>query len=79
MLTSDAVHAEAARDWLPRKKAAMLLAALGCPVSWRTLQKWGEDDNAGNGPPYTRLGHKIIRYHRNDLVEWANKKAKRVK
>lgn len=79
MLTTDAVIAEAARDWLPRKKAAALLAALGCPVSHRTLQKWAEDDNAGNGPPYTRLGRKITRYNRNDLVEWVNKRAKRIK
>jgi hypothetical protein len=79
MLTSETVTASAAGDWLTRKKAAMLLAALGCPISWRTLQKWGEDDNSGNGPPYTRTRRKIIRYHRNDIIEWVKREARRVK
>lgn len=78
MLTSDAVIAAAVRDWLPRKKAATLLAALGCPVSWRTLERWAEDNNSGNGPAFTKT-RRNIRYHRSDLVEWANKEAKRVK
>lgn len=75
----DTVNASAAGDWLPRKKAAALMAALGCPVSPSTLQKWGEDDNHGKGPPFTRTRHKIIRYHRNDIIEWVKREARRIK
>lgn len=78
MLTTDAVIAEAAKEWLPRKKAAELLAALGCPVSWRTLERWAEDDNHGKGPPFTKT-RRIIRYRRTEIIEWVNKEARRIK
>lgn len=79
MLTRDAVIAEASRDWLTRKGAAALLSALGCPVAYRTLEAWAVDDNSGNGPSFTRVRRNIVRYHRNDIVEWVNREARRIK
>ena len=38
-------------------------------LSPRTMQRHRQ---AGTGPPYRRLGHRVV-YARNDLLEWADR------
>lgn len=59
------------KDWFSRKEAALYLASIGCPVPLRTLEKWAMNNNAGKGPPFTRIKSKIVRYRRADLDAWA--------
>lgn len=66
------------KEWLSRKEAAICLAGMGCPVSTGTLKNWASNNNAGGGPPFTRLGWKIVRYSYRDLVEWTERRLTRV-
>ncbi len=60
---------------LTRKEASAYLEQIGCPrVSVRTLEKWAANNNAGNGPPFTKL-RKMVGYRRNDLDTWAFREA----
>ena len=67
----------AAKDrLLSRKEAASYLETIGCPrVSVRTLEKWAQNNNAGRGPPFTKL-RKAVGYRRADLDAWAFREAK---
>ena len=67
-----------AKDWLSRKRAAEFLATYGCPVSPRTLENWAARNNSGKGPPFTRVRTNIVRYHKNDLMAWADKEVIRI-
>lgn len=58
-------------DWLSRKEAATYLAKIGCPISVRALELRGMKNNAGNGPPFIRIGQRTVRYRRADLDYWA--------
>jgi predicted DNA-binding transcriptional regulator AlpA len=42
-------------------------------VTESALAKWHCD---GNGPPFCKLGHKVVRYRRSDIEAW---KAKSIK
>lgn len=64
--------------WLTRRAAATYLTRIGCPVGHRTLEKMANNNNAGKGPPYTRLGWKTVRYLQSDLDSWAKKRMVRV-
>ena len=63
--------------WLNRKQAADYLSRVGCPLSYRALEYLARNGNAGNGPPFTKINAKGLRYHQDDLREWANKTARR--
>lgn len=41
-------------------------------VTTRTLQRWRV---SGDGPHYTRIGPRLIRYAENDVVAWAESRA----
>lgn len=61
---------------LSRKEAAAYLIEIGCPrISVRTLEKWATNNNAGNGPPFTKL-RKAVGYRRADLDAWAYKETR---
>lgn len=64
--------------WLTRKAAADYLTSIGCPISARTLELKGANQNAGKGPPFHRTGWKTLRYNKSDLDAWAFKVTKRV-
>ena len=66
------------RYWLNRKQASEYLGRVGCPVAPQTLANMAANGNSGGGPPYTKIARKIVRYHRDDLREWANQNARRV-
>jgi len=68
---------ESATTWLSRKEAARFLAQIGCPISPKTLENLALNNNAGKGPPFTRV-RKYVRYDAADLRAWAEKSAVRV-
>lgn len=65
-------------DWLTRKEAAEYLGKLGCPITVAYLERMAVDNNAGNGPPFTRTRWRLVRYRRSDLDAWAKREAVRV-
>jgi len=65
-------------DWLTRKQAAIYLTSIGCAISEGTLTNMAANNNAGRGPPFTRVSWKVIRYNRADLDDWAAKRCVRV-
>ena len=58
------------KEWLSRKEAAYYLEKIGCPVSARTLRNWALHNNAGRGPPFTRIRQRIVVYSRTELERW---------
>lgn len=54
-----------------RKQAANYLTSIGCPISAGTLAKLAMDENAGGGPPFTKVRHRLVWYSREDLARWA--------
>ena len=64
--------------WLTRKGAAIFLTRMGCPISKRTLDAMAANNNAGRGPPYTRIGWKVVRYNVADLETWAKSRMVRI-
>ena len=63
---------------LSRKEAAAYLETIGCPrISVRSLEKWAANNNAGKGPPFTKM-RSVIGYQREDLDQWAWREAKRI-
>ncbi len=65
--------------WFTRKKATAYLSKIGCPVSPQTLANLAVHENSGHGPPFSRIGKKIIRYSKEDLDTWAATKTVRVR
>lgn len=65
------------KDKLSRKEAARYLTALGYRITAKTLGNLANNNNAGDGPPYTRCGWKTVTYDRADVDAWA--KARMVK
>lgn len=58
---------EAVQDWyLGEKDIADFLG-----VSVSTLQLWRRK---GEGPPWAKIGKRLIRYRKNALLEWAKKR-----
>lgn len=68
-----------AEEWFNRKEAAAYLRAIGCPLSPQTLANMAVRGNSGGGPPFTRIGIKIVRYKKSDLGKWAAGKTVRVR
>lgn len=61
---------------LSRKEASVYLESIGCPrVSVRTLESWAANNNAGRGPPFTKL-RRSVGYRKSDLDEWAYREAR---
>lgn len=82
-MTIDAINGEHSRGkiekrFLSRKEAAVYLESIGCPISVRSLEKWASNNNAGKGPPFTRIRWKIVRYSRADLDQWAYAEVERI-
>lgn len=66
-------------EWLSRKEAAIYLTKRGCPISAGTLRNLASNNNAGKGPPFSRVRWKFVRYSRVDLDEWAKRETVRVR
>lgn len=64
-------------DTMSRKEAARYLTALGHRITDKTLANLASNNNAGNGPAFTRSGWRTLFYTRADLDAWA--KARSVK
>ena len=62
------------KEWLSRKEAAIYLDQIGCPLTAKTLANMASNNNAGNGPSFTRNGWKTVLYKRDDLDAWAKKR-----
>jgi hypothetical protein len=84
MLTRD-IHnpmndarAKDAPQWLNRKEAAAYLGSIGVPVSARTLEKLACNNNAGKGPPFSRVRWKLVRYQIAHLEAWAKRQTVKV-
>lgn len=61
-----------------RKEAALYLSEIGCFTSHTQLRNMAANDNAGNGPPYNRIGWNRVSYYRSDLDTWAKRRMERV-
>ena len=59
------------KEWMSRKEAAHYLEQIGCPITARGLEKRAANNNAGKGPPFSRIGWSAVRYNRSDLDSWA--------
>lgn len=57
------------RPYLTRKEAARYLTTRGYPVVDKTLRNFAANGNAGNGPPFERLGARVC-YRLEDLDNW---------
>lgn len=66
------------KEWLSRKEAAKYLTDLGCPIAPHTLDNMASNNNRGGGPPFTRVGWKMVQYKREDLDAWAKSRSVRV-
>ena len=66
------------KDHFNRKEAAAYLTRIGCPISPRTLENLAMNNNAGKGPPYTRMRWKTVVYNRVELEQWAERQKVRV-
>lgn len=64
-------------DWMPRKLAARFLQAIGCPISYKTLERMAERSHKRKGPPYNVVYDRIF-YGKADLEAWAKKVTVRV-
>ena len=60
--------------YLNRREAAAALTAAGFPTATATLEKLA---TVGGGPTYRKYGHKVV-YDRDDLLAWAETRARRV-
>jgi hypothetical protein len=70
--------AQSDKAWLTRKEAAAYLGQIGFPISPQTLAKLACAGSSRKGPAFNRLGWRTVRYHRDDLDEWARKNTERV-
>lgn len=64
--------------YLNRKEAADYLTSIGCPMAPQTLANMASNNNAGKGPPYTKVSWKKIHYLQSDLDAWAKQYVVRV-
>jgi hypothetical protein len=62
--------------WLSRRAAAIYLARIGCPISYRQLETMAANQNEGRGPRFARTGWRTVRYRQSDLDDWAKKRMK---
>ncbi len=66
------------RDWMSRKEAARYLTSKGRKISAQTLANMASNNNAGKGPPYTRISWTSVVYERRDLDGWLKSQMIRV-
>jgi hypothetical protein len=59
------------KEWLSRKEAARYLLRFGVKLTPKTLANLASNQNAGNGPSFTRDGWKTVQYRPCDLEAWA--------
>lgn len=69
---------DTAKDWLTRKEVSLYLYSLGCPISVSTLANMAGHDNAGGGPPFSRVSWRIVRYLKRDVDAWVKRKVQKV-
>ena len=67
-----------APKWLSRKEASRFLETLGCPISPGSLTNFAANGNARGGPPYYKVGKRVVRYHPDDLTAWAKARTLRI-
>lgn len=66
-------------EYLTRKAAANFLTKEGYPINARSLANLASNNNAGNGPAFTRMGWGApVQYHTDDLIAWAKMKRQKV-
>lgn len=61
------------RQYLTRKAASEYLHSIGCPIASSTLAKLACREGVLKGPPYIKIGWRIVRYRKEDLQIWAIK------
>lgn len=66
-------------EYLSRKEASTFLHRMGCPITPHRLAMLAVKNNSGNGPPFKRFRWRQVRYHKDDLIQWANKETEYVK
>lgn len=66
------------KESMNRKEAAAYLTSIGYRISTATLEKYASNNNAGNGPPFTRFRWRTVTYKRADLDAWAAKEGTRI-
>lgn len=59
------------KEYLTRKECAQYLATLGVPLKHKTLENLASNNNAGEGPPFTRVRWAKTLYKRTDIEIWA--------
>lgn len=59
-----------ANELMNADEAGAYLGGASKPISYQTLANWR---TAGNGPKFTRLNGRMIRYRRNDLDAWLSR------
>lgn len=67
-----------APEWFGRKQAADYLVSRGHHCNAQLLAEWASNSNAGNGPSYYRDGWSRVRYKKEDLDIWSEKRLQRV-
>ena len=75
---ASAPRARPLKDYYSRKEAALYLTSIGHPMTEQTLRNKASNNNAGNGPPFDRIGWGSVRYARADLEAWARARITRV-
>ncbi len=71
-------RAKPLKEFYSRKEAAAYLTAIGQPIAHKTLENMANNNNAGGGPPFDRIGWGSVRYARADLDKWAKARTTRV-
>lgn len=71
-------RAKPLKEFYSRKEAALYLTSIGHPITETTLRNKASNSNAGNGPPFDRIGWGSVRYARSDLDAWAKARTTRV-
>lgn len=66
------------KDFYSRKEAAAYLTSIGYRIAPKTLANLAQNDNAGKGPSFERIGWGMVRYARVALDEWAAARTVRV-
>jgi predicted DNA-binding transcriptional regulator AlpA len=62
-------------DLLNRKSAVAYLNRIGCAISDSTLERLARKRE---GPPFTKILQRIVRYRRADLDVWATRNTTRI-
>lgn len=66
------------KEFLSRKECAQYLATLGLPLKPKTLENLAANNNAGGGPPFTRVRWARTFYKRTDVEMWVKSQTRRI-